>query len=168
MGVTDSAAQRQLIDTVQAELRPGESFLGVFPALTPNGQDSGLAPAELWPLIWVAEHLLRRHRDHTASRASMFPLAARMIMVLTQERLLIWAAGRRWRPARFLGFVSRDRILQATTRTVGSGWRTVQLHLANEAAVSVQVPAAAVGPLVSALSGAAARPASTPGPDQRS
>jgi hypothetical protein len=158
MGMNDSTAQRQLLGTVQAELRPGESLLGLFPALTPNGSDSGLAPAELWPLIWAAEHLLRHRRDRAASQTSMFPLSTRMIMVLTEERLLIWAAGRRWRPAQFLGFVTRDRILQASTRTTGSGWRTVELHLANEPAIAVQVPATAVGPLVSALSGSRAEP----------
>jgi hypothetical protein len=163
--MTDSAAQHQLLATVQAELRPGESLLGLFPALTPNGQGSGLAPAELWPLIWAAEHLLRRRRDRSASQTSMFPLSARMLMALTEDRLLIWAAKRRWRPVQFLGFVSRDRILQATTRTTGSGWRTVQLHLANEPAVAVQVPATAVGSLISALSGAPGRPARTCEPD---
>jgi hypothetical protein len=90
-----------------------------------------------------------------------------MIMALTDQRLMIWAAGRRWRAGQFLGYVSRDRILQVTAPTTGSGWRTVVVHLANEPAVPVLVPAITADGLVAALSGPAGREPGDPAARRR-
>jgi hypothetical protein len=138
---------------VQAEVRPGESVFALFPAITLGESSGGLAPAVLWPLIMAVEHLMRRGRDHAASRASLFPLSSRMIIALSDQRLLIWAARMNWRPASFLGYVSRDRILQVTVPGVGSGWRRVLIHLANEPTVTIKVPSMTAGQLAAALSG---------------
>lgn len=153
MGVTSSFRDEALA-AVQAELRPGERALGLFPAITVDDSGGGTAPAELWPVIAAAEHLIRRRRDRSASRASLFPLSSRMIMALTDQRLMIWAARLNWRPGNFLGFVQRDRILQVTVPGIGSGWRTLLIHLANEPAVSIKVRSATASPLAAALSGA--------------
>jgi hypothetical protein len=150
---------------VRAELRPGESALGLFPAATADDSGPGFAPAELWPLIIAAEQLMRHRRDRAAARASLFPLGPRMIIALTDQRLLIWAAKLNWRPGRFLGYVSRDRILQVTAPTVGSGWRTVLIYLANEPVVSIRVPSATADQLAAALSGAPAASVETREPD---
>ena len=76
-----------------------------------------------------------------------------MIMALTDQRLMIWTARLHWRPGTFLGYVTRDRILQATAPGTGSGWRTLRIHLANEPAVSIKVPPTTASPLAAALSG---------------
>jgi hypothetical protein len=150
---------------VRAELRPGESALGLFPAVTVDDSGAGIAPAELWPLIIAAEQLIRRRRDRAASKASIFPLNSRMIIAVTDQRLLIWAARLRWRPGDFLGYVSRDRILQVTAPGIGTGWRTLHIHLANEPTVSIRVPSAIADQLPAALSGPPVAVLETPEPD---
>jgi hypothetical protein len=144
-----------VVAAVTAELRASEQRLALFPALTPSDSGGGLAPAELFPLIMAVEHLAWRQRSRAAARTSMFPLAPRMIIGLTDQRLLIWVARRRWRLGAFLGDVPRDRIVQATAPTAGQGWRTVRIYLANEPTVSIQVPAVTADRLSSALSGRA-------------
>jgi len=141
---------------VRAEVRPGESVLALFPAVTLEESSGGLAPAGLWPMIMAVEHRIRRRRDHAASRASLFPLSSRMIIALSDQRLLIWAARLKWRPGNFLGYVSRDRILQVTVPGTGSGWRRVLIQLANEPTVTIKVPPMIAGQLATALSGAPA------------
>jgi hypothetical protein len=155
MGVATSFRERAL-SAARAEARPGESVLAVFPAVTPDESTGGLAPTEMWPLIIAVEHLIRRHRDHVDSRTSLFPLSSRMIIGLSDQRLLIWAARLNWRPGNFLGYVSRDRILQVTVPGTGSGWRRALIHLANEPTVSIKVPSATAGQLAAALSGTSA------------
>lgn len=145
------------MSAVKSELRPGESALGLFPAITVSDSGHGIAPAELWPLIMAAEYVLRRRRDRAASRGSLFPLSSRMIIALTDQRLLIWAAQLRWRPGMFLGYVTRDRILQVTAPTVGTGWRRVVINLANEPTVSIKVPAETADRLAQVLSGIPSR-----------
>jgi hypothetical protein len=151
-----SSFRDEALEAVQAELRPAERAFGLFPAITVDDSGGGTAPAELWPVIIAAEHLIRRRRDRSASRGSLFPLSSRMIMALTDQRLMIWAARVNWRPGTFLGFVQRDRILQVTVPGTGSGWRTLLIHLANEPTVSIKVPSATASPLAAALSGATA------------
>jgi hypothetical protein len=153
MGVPTSLRDKALA-VVRAEVRPGESVLALFPAVTLGESSGGLAPAALWPLIMAVETLIRRRRDHTASRASLFPLSSRMIVALSDQRLLIWAARLNWRPGDFLGYVSCDRILQVTVPGTGSGWRRVLIHLANEPTVTIKVPSRTAGQLAAALSGA--------------
>jgi len=158
MGMAGESLRQRILSVVKSELRPGETARGLFPAITVSDSEDGVAPAELWPLIMAAEYVLRRRRDRAASRGSLFPLSSRMIMLLTDQRLMIWAAQLRWRPGRFLGYVSRDRILQVDAPTVGTGWRTVVMHLANEPAVSIKVPAETAERLAQALSGVPAQP----------
>jgi hypothetical protein len=136
-----------------ADLRRGEPLIALFPALTPSDSDGGLADVGLMPLIMAVEYLQWRHRSRATGRASLFPLAPRMIIALTSQRLVIWAARRRWRLGNFLGDVSRERIVQATAPTAGSGWRTVQIYLANEPTVLIKVPAVIADRLASTLSG---------------
>jgi hypothetical protein len=152
MAVATSLREKALA-AVQAEVRPGESVLALIPAITLEESSGGLAPAALWPLIMAVEHLIRRRRDHEASRASLFPLSSRMIIALSDQRLMIWAARLNWRPGSFLGYVSRDRILQVSVPGTGSGWRRVLIHLANEPTVSIKVPSTTASQLAAALSG---------------
>lgn len=138
-----------------ADLPPGEPLLALIPALTPDGRGRGLAPAELMPLVMLAERIAWRHRSRAAARASIFPLAPRMVIGLTSQRLLIWAARSRWRAGKYLGEVSRERIALSTAPTIGPGWRTVLIYLANEPTVTIRVPAATADRLAATLSGQA-------------
>lgn len=134
-------------------LQPGEPLFGLFPAVSPRESSGGLAFAPLIPLIMVVEHLMWWRRTREAARTSMFPLAPRMIIGLTGQRMLIWAATRRWQLGEFLGSVSRDRIVQSTAPTVGEGWRTVRIYLANEPTVPIRVPGVMADRLAALLSG---------------
>lgn len=154
MRMAADSFQHALLATVTTELRAGESPVVVFPAITITQPAEGMAPAELWPLIIAVDRMLQWRRDRAASRASLFPVNSRMIMSLTDQRLLIWSVRPRWRPGRFLGYVARDRILQVTAPTPGKGWQAIVIHLATEPAVSVKVPSSAAGRLIPALSGA--------------
>jgi hypothetical protein len=153
MGMAGDSLRHAFLETIKTELRPGESPLAVFPASTTAEPAEGLAPAELWPVIIAADRLLRWRRNRAVSRASLFPLSSRMLMGLTDQRLLIWAAGPRWRPGRFLGYVARDRILQVTAPVPGAGWQAIVIHLATEPAVSIKVPPSAASRLIPELSG---------------
>jgi len=110
-------------------------------------------PVELTLVVIAADHLARRRRLRAQARESIFPLAPRMIIGLTNRRLLIWSVRPGWRLGPFLGYVTRDRIMQATAPTVGGGWRTVSIFLAQEPTVSIKVPAAAADDLARELSG---------------
>lgn len=141
-------------DAIRAVALPAdEPLLALIPALTPHGPGGGLAPAELMPLIMLAERVAWLRRSRTAARLSMFPLAPRMVIGLTSQRLLIWSARNRWRVGKYLGEVSRDRIVLSTAPTVGAGWRTVLIYLANEPTVTIKVPAVSADRLAATLSG---------------
>jgi hypothetical protein len=112
-----------------------------------------MMPAELMLAVLAAEHLTHRRRLRAQARESMFPLASRMIIGLSNQRLLIWSVRPGWRLGSFIGYVARDRILQATAPTIGTGWRTVNIYLAQEPTVSIKVPARAADDLARELSG---------------
>jgi hypothetical protein len=126
--------------TAAAGLRPGEPLLGQFPAMSLEDSEPVLAPAELMPVAMAVGKLMRWRYAKATARESAFPLAPRMVIVLTRTELLIWSARRRWRLGDYLGSVSRARIIQATAPTVGDGWRTVLIYLVNEPTVPIRVP----------------------------
>ena len=144
-----------MLAEARSDLRPGETLLTVFPARSDAGSasGSGLLPAELTLVVIAAEHLSRRRQTREQARESMFPLAPRMIVGVTNARLMMWSVRPGWRLGSFLGYVSRDRILQAAAPTRGSGWRSVHIYLAEEPTVSIRVPDRVADGLVRALSG---------------
>jgi hypothetical protein len=130
-------------ETAEAELREGETLVGVLPALSPppDAGAGGLVPPFLIPIIRAAEGWHWRRATRRRATTSRFPLAPRMIVALTDTRLLVWQARWRWRVGAFLGYVTLDRVVQADAPTVGAGWRTVRIFLANEPTVTLKVPA---------------------------
>lgn len=95
-------------EAAEHKLCEGETLVGVLPALSPppDAAAGGLVLAFLIPVIRGVE---RWHWHRTSRRLatdSRFPLAPRMIVALTDRRLLIWEARRRWRLGAFLGFVT--------------------------------------------------------------
>ncbi len=142
-----------ILAEARSELRRGELLQAIFPALSPSSSGRGMAPAELMLAVVAAEHLAQRRRLREQARESMFPLASRMVIGLSNQRLLIWSVRPGWRLGSFIGYVARDRILQATAPTIGTGWRTVNIYLAQEPTVSIKVPARAADDLARELSG---------------
>lgn len=136
-----------------AELRPGEKLERILPAVSPppDTGSGGLAPALLVPLMTAVAHRQWRRDTHATAARSQFPLAPRMVVALTDERLLVWAASRRWQVRGLLGEVGRDRIVDAEAPTVGAGWRTVRIHVGDEPAVALRVPARTADDLAARL-----------------
>jgi hypothetical protein len=143
-----------ILAEARSELRRGELLHAIFPALSESSSPGcGMMPAELMLPVVAAEHLTHRRRLRAQARESMFPLASRMIIGLSNQRLLIWTVRPGWRLGSFIGYVARDRILQAAAPTIGTGWRTVNIYLAQEPTVSIKVPARAADDLARELSG---------------
>lgn len=137
-----------------SELRDRESIVALFPALSPPDEGgSGLVPALLIPVIAAVERWHWRRTAQRLAKQSLFPLAPRMVVALTERRVLIWAAARGWAAGPFIGFVTLDRVVEAEVLTVGSGWRTVRIDLANEPAVRLKVPGDLSEDLAAFLSG---------------
>jgi hypothetical protein len=140
-----------------ADLQPGERLLALVPAITPPPDYGsggmvlpGLVP--LIPLIMAARRAAWRKHARAAAASSGVPLAPRMIICLTDRRLVICTARGRWRTGAALGSVWLDRIIAADAPTVGSGWRTVLIHLAGQPKLTIKVPATAADRLAAALS----------------
>jgi len=145
-------------DAAEQELHSGETLLGVVPALSPPPEDTvgGLLPAFMIPIISMAERWHWRRTSRRAAVASRFPLAPRMLVGVTDQRMLVWEARRRWRVGDFLGYVTLDRVVQADAPTVGAGWRTVRIFLSNEPTVHLKVPSEAADTVAEAVAPATA------------
>jgi hypothetical protein len=125
----------------------------VLPAIAPNsdpGTAFGLAFA--MPMLWVTRRLSRQRRDRRVLAQSGFPLAQRMVLAVTKDRLLVWSANRRWKPMSFLGALSRERIVRADAPTVGEGWRTVRIEVQDAEPIVIKVAAKYADPLAAVLS----------------
>lgn len=135
------------------QLGPNESAELVLPAIAPNpdpGSAFGLAVA--MPVLWVTRRVSRQRRDRRVLAMSGFPLAHRMLLAVTNDRLLVWSASRQWKPMSFLGAVSRERIERGEAPTVGEGWRSVRIDLHDAGTVIIKVAAKHADPLAALLS----------------
>jgi hypothetical protein len=141
-----------MISEARSELRPGEMLQAMFPAVSRPADDDRLRHPLLMIPGRVADRLTLRRRLRRLTKESIFPLAPRMIVGLTTRRIMIWSARPGWRVGPFLGYVSRDRVLQATAPGNESGWRGVSFYLAQEPTVSIKVPARAADDLTRELS----------------
>lgn len=151
MARVDWSRNRELAAT---ELRAGEALQALFPAITASDDGgSAMMPAALLPVVAAVERWQDRRTARSTSKTSLFPLAPRMVMGLTNRRILVWRAGRRWSMGTFLGFVPMDAIVRAEVLTVGEGWRTVRVDLANEPSVRFRVPGQLADDFADALSG---------------
>jgi hypothetical protein len=136
------------------ELRDGEQLRAVIPAFAPSPDSgSGFVPAIMIPVIAVVERWHWRRTTRSTAERSLFPLAPRMLLGLTDRRLLVWSSRRNWRLGNFLGDVALDRIVDAQAPTVGTGARSVTVHLANEPSVTFKVPGDVADQLANALAG---------------
>jgi hypothetical protein len=136
-----------------AEVRDGETVLWIVPALSNYDPDDFYGPSELMVVFVAMQRWLSKRSARAAAKESLFPLAPRMVLALTDQRLLVWSARRRFRLGEFIGFVSLDRIVHAEVVTVGAGWRTARVDLANEPPVLFKLPGQLAEEFASELSG---------------
>jgi hypothetical protein len=140
-------------EAAAAEVRAGETVLWILPALSPQERDGGLAITVLILPLMALRRWMWHRSTRAAAKQSLFPLAPRMILALTDRRLLIWSARRRFRLGEFIGFVTLDRVVMAEVLTVGAGWRSLRIDLANEPSVRLKVPGSLADELAAVLSG---------------
>jgi hypothetical protein len=141
-----------MIQEARSELRHGETLQAMFPAVSQPAEEERVRQLLLMLPGRVTDRLLLRRRLRKLTRESIFPLAPRMIVGLTTRRIMIWSARPGWRVGPFLGYVSRDRVLQATAPGSEPGWRAVSFFLAQEPTISIKVPARAAEDLTRELS----------------
>jgi hypothetical protein len=138
---------------IAEHLADGESVESVFRAIAPNPDPGSiLTVAFLRPVVWALRRRASVKAARRAHRSSSFPVARRMVVALTDQRLLVWTCGRSWKPRKLLGDVARQRISGAEAPTVGQGWRSVHLHLTDAPPVTIKVPARYADPLAARLS----------------
>lgn len=125
---------------IAEQLAAGEADVHGFAAISPNPDPgSALMPGGAEPLFWLADRFSERRRNRAVRERSGFPLARRMVLAVTSERLLVWSANRRWSRLSFLGAIPRDQILRAEAPTVGQGWRSVHIQIGGAEPVIVKV-----------------------------
>jgi hypothetical protein len=142
-----------MINEARSELRRGETLQAMFPAVSQHADDDRVGHPMFMLPGRVTDRLMLRRRLRMLTKESIFPLAPRMIVGLTTRRLMIWSARPGWRVGSFIGYVSRDRVLQAAAPGNEAGWRAVSFYLAQEPTVSIKVPARAADDLTRELSG---------------
>jgi hypothetical protein len=106
--------------------------------------DSGgrilLPAAALVPLVRGVARARQRQKTAALTEQTGFPLASRMMLVLTDRRLLVFGPGGRGHDlGGLLGSVARGDIISSHRPTVGGAWRTVRLELATGESVTMQI-----------------------------
>jgi hypothetical protein len=127
---------------VDGELRAGETRGSIYPAISPNPDPGSafLSYAAL-PLLLLWRRIAAKRLHQQALTSSGFPMARRMLLVPTGHRLLVWSARKGFAPDKFLGDLAYARITGAASPTVGQGWRTVVIDMADGDPVSIKVAA---------------------------
>jgi hypothetical protein len=96
-----------------------------------------LPAAALIPLVRGVSRARQRRKASRLTDQTGFPLASRMMLVLTDRRLLVFCPGGRL--GGLLGSVARGDIIAAHRPSLGGAWRTVRLELASGETVSMQI-----------------------------
>lgn len=119
----------------------------------PGSGRRGMTFVLFLPLLIVADRLEWRAASNKAARETGFPLATKMIIGITADRLIIWSARWRWRLGSQRGAVRRDQVSLMESPPSQSRWPKVRLMLPGKPVAVIRVPASAVGQLTEALSG---------------
>jgi hypothetical protein len=100
-----------------------------------------LPAAALIPLVRGVSRARQRRKASRLTDQTGFPLASRMMLVLTDRRLLVFCPGGRngHDLGGLLGSVARGDIIAAHRPSLGGAWRTVRLELASGETVSMQI-----------------------------
>jgi hypothetical protein len=125
----------------------------LFRAISPSpdpGSAFGLTVA--MPLLWTYRRLGRRSQSRQSLARSGLPLARRMVLGVTDDRLIVWSASKSWEPQSLLGEFARGHVRDATAPTVGQGWRTVRIELDEGEPVVIKVVADKADELAALLS----------------
>jgi hypothetical protein len=100
-----------------------------------------LPAAALIPLVRGVSQARQRRKASRLADTSGVPLASRMMLVLTDRRLLVFCPGGRngHDLGGLLGSVARGDIMAAHRSSLGGAWQTVRLQLTSGETVSMQI-----------------------------
>lgn len=146
--VVDGAAWKAALD---GRLHAEEELLLIVLARTIPG-DGGLTLMPIGTLYRWARRAAERASVRRESQTHGFPLRRRMIIALTNRRVVVWPLSRRPK-GEPIGEVERSMISRAVRPTVGGSWRTVVLTLTSGHEVRIQVAGDGADALAKDLAG---------------
>lgn len=143
------------LNMVSTRLAAGEVLELVCTAFTPAPDDGDgyVISGALVPVLWAVNFLTWTHTTRKASQAAGVPLARRMMIAVTSQRLLIWKASRRWMLSELIGEIPRQQVSSVTTYGPAVAARGFVIHLSNGKSVTLQVSREAADHLTALLSG---------------
>jgi hypothetical protein len=135
----------------------GENVEQVLAARSRQPERGGrilLPAAALVPLVRGVAQARQRRKAAALTEQTGFPLASRMMLVLTDKRLLVFGPGGRGHDlGGLLGSVARGDIIASHRPTVGGAWRTVRLELATGETVTMQIVGSGADTFAAAFAG---------------
>jgi hypothetical protein len=118
------------LSAVRAYIQPGEPVEAILTAVLPGeDRNSGLTIAGLGAVVTVAEHMMRRSFVQQTLQTTGVPLAQRMFIAITPQRLVIGQASRGWELRTIMGDLPRDRLAKVELGAASDRTRRVVLHL---------------------------------------
>jgi hypothetical protein len=126
---------------IAAHLQAGESLRRVFHVIIPP-PSGGVAwgdAAIVVPLVRIVGRVMWNRAAVAAQENVGVDLRPRMLWALTDQRILLFSALKRWELGESLGAIARTEVVGATAPTVGQGWRTVVLELTAGRQLSIKV-----------------------------
>lgn len=159
-GVKEQA--RTAPEQIAAHVRADESLRRVFHVILPS-PTAGVAwgdAAVVAPLVRIVGRVMRNRAAAAAEEEVGIGLRPRMLWALTDQRILLFSALKRWELGEQLGEIARQDVVGATAPTVGQGWRTVIIKLTAGRELTIKV-----GPTVADDLAAELAPAANSGSD---
>jgi hypothetical protein len=144
-------------EQIAAHLRWDESLRAVFHVIVPV-PTAGTAwdPAAIVvPLVMIVRKVMWNRAAAVAQEAVGIGLRPRMLWALTDQRILLFGADKRWELGEQLGAIAMSEVLGATAPTVGQSWRTVIIELTGGRRLSIKVGHKIADDLAAALTAAA-------------
>jgi hypothetical protein len=144
-------------EQIAAHVRADESLRRVFHVILP-GPNAGVAwgdAAVVVPLVRIVGRVMRNRAAAAAQEDVGIGLRPRMLWALTDQRILLFSALKRWELGEPLGAIARTEVVGATAPTVGQGWRTVVIELTAGRQLSIKVGHTVADDLAAELASAA-------------
>ena len=118
-------------EQIAAHVRADESLLCVFAVILPR-PSAGTAwgdAAIVVPLVTIVSKVMWNRTAAAAQHKVGIGVRTRMVWALTDQRILLFSALKRWQLGEWLDEIPRVEVTSATAPTMGQGWRTVIIEL---------------------------------------
>jgi hypothetical protein len=128
-------------EQIAPHVRADESLRRVFHVIIPP-PSGGVAwgdAAVIVPLARIVGRVMWNRAAAAAQQEAGIGLRPRMLWGLTDQRVLLFSALKRWELGEPLGAIARTDVVGATAPTVGQSWRTVVIELTGGRRLSIKV-----------------------------